>query len=116
MWFSYLGPSIIISLLFSRPSCARFCDSVDCSTPGLPVPHHLQEFAQVHVHCISDAIQPSHPLMPSSPPALNLFPASGTFPMSHLFGSDDKNTGASASASVHIIAQVAHILLKNLGG
>ena len=40
---------------------------MDCSTPGLPVPHHLQEFAQVHVYCISDAIQPSHPLMPSSP-------------------------------------------------
>ena len=32
----------------------------DCSTPGLPVPHHFPEFAQVHIHCISDAIQPSH--------------------------------------------------------
>ena len=41
-------------------------------TPGYPVPHHLPEFAQVHVHCISDAIHPSHPLMPSSPSALNL--------------------------------------------
>ena len=46
---------------------------MDCSMPGLPVPHHLLEFAQVHVHSISDAIQPSHPLMPSSPLALNLF-------------------------------------------
>jgi len=46
---------------------------MDCSVPGLPVPHHLLEFAQVHVHSISDAIQPSHPLMPSSPLALNLF-------------------------------------------
>ena len=35
------------------------------STPGLPVPHHLLEFAQVHVLCIGDAIQPPHPLMPS---------------------------------------------------
>ena len=34
--------------------------------------HHLPEFAQVHVHCISDAVQPSHPLMPSSPSVLNL--------------------------------------------
>ena len=34
--------------------------------PGLPVPHHLPEFAQVHVHCIGDAVQVSHPLMPSS--------------------------------------------------
>ena len=42
---------------------------MDCSTPGLPVPCHFQKFAQVHVHCISDAIQPSHLLMPSSPSA-----------------------------------------------
>ena len=45
---------------------------MDCSTPGLPVPHHLLEFAQVHVHCIGDAVQPSHPLTPSSPSALDL--------------------------------------------
>ena len=44
---------------------------MDCSTPGLPVPHHLPQFAQVHVHFIDDTIQPSQPLMPSSP-ALNL--------------------------------------------
>ena len=37
---------------------------MDCSTPGLPVSHHLPEFTQVHVHWISDAIQPSHPLSP----------------------------------------------------
>ena len=48
------------------------CDPVDCSTPGLPVPHHLPRFAQVHVHCIGDAVQTSHPLTPSSPSALNL--------------------------------------------
>ena len=47
--------------------CLSFCDPMDCSTPGLPVPHHLPEFSQVHVHCIGDAIQPSHSLMPSSP-------------------------------------------------
>ena len=44
-------------------------DSMDCSTPGLPAPHYLLEFAQVHVHCISDALQPSL-LSPSSPSAL----------------------------------------------
>ena len=38
----------------------------------LPVPHHLPEFVQVHVYCIRDAIQTSHPLMPSSSPAFNL--------------------------------------------
>ena len=53
-------------------SCPTLCDPTDCSTPGLPVPHHLLKFAQVHVHCIGDVIQPSHPLMPSSPSALNL--------------------------------------------
>ena len=45
---------------------------MDCRHPGLPVPHHLLEFSQVHVYCISGAIQPSHPLMPSFPSALNL--------------------------------------------
>ena len=48
------------------------CNPMDCSTPGLPVPHHLLEFAQVHVYCIGDVVQPSHPLMPPSPSALNL--------------------------------------------
>ena len=52
-------------------SCPTLCDPMDCSTPGLPVPHHLPEFAQHHVHCIGDAVQPSHPLTPSSPSALN---------------------------------------------
>ena len=37
-----------------------------------PCPHHLQKFAQVHVHCIGVAMQPPHPLMPSSPSVLNL--------------------------------------------
>ena len=49
-------------------SCSAVSDSLqlmDCSTPGFPVPHRLLEFAQVHVHCIGDAIQPSHPLMPA---------------------------------------------------
>ena len=53
-------------------SCPTLCDPMNCSTPSLPVPHHLLKFAQVHVHCIGDAIQLSHPLMPSSPSALNL--------------------------------------------
>ena len=46
---------------------------------AIPVPYHLLKFAQVHVHCISDAIQPSHPLMPSSPSALNLSQHQGLF-------------------------------------
>ena len=59
--------------------CPALCDTMDCSTPGVPVPHHLPEFAQVHVHCIGDAIQPSHPLAPSSPSALNLSQHQGFF-------------------------------------
>ena len=45
---------------------------MDCNMPGLSVPHYLLEFAQVHVHYISDAVQPSHSLTPSSPFALDL--------------------------------------------
>ena len=52
-------------------SCLTLCDPVDCSTPGSPIFQHVLEFAQIHVHCVSDAILPSRPL--SSPsPALNL--------------------------------------------
>ena len=60
-------------------SSLTLLDPMDCSTPGFPVPHHLLEFAQVHAHCISDAIQTSHPLSPSSPPAFNLYQHQGLF-------------------------------------
>ena len=72
---------------------------MDCSIQGLPVPLHLLEFVQVHFHCISDAIQSSHPLTPSFPSALNLSQHQGLFQWC-LFTSDGQNTGASASASV----------------
>ena len=75
------------------------CNPMDCSRSGLSDPHHLPKFAQVHVHCISDAIQPLHPLMPSSS-TLHLSQHQGLFPVSQLFTSDDQNTGVSASASV----------------
>ena len=52
---------------------------MECSTPGFPVPHHLLEFAQVHIHWIGDTIQPSHPLLPSSPSAFNLSQHQGLF-------------------------------------
>ena len=53
-------------------ACPTLCDPMDCSTPGLPVRHQLPELAQTHVHRVSDAIQPSHPLLSPSPPAFNL--------------------------------------------
>ena len=53
-------------------SCLTRCDSMDCSTPGLPVHHQLPEFTQTHVHRVDDAIQPSHPLSSLSPLDFNL--------------------------------------------
>ena len=52
--------------------CLTLRDFMDCSMPGFPVPCRLPECAQVDVHCISDVIQPSHPLSSSSPSAFNL--------------------------------------------
>ena len=69
---------------------------MDCSTPGLPVHQQLVEFTQTHVHWVSDAIQPSHPLLSPSPTAFNLW----FFPMSQPFESGGQGIGASASASV----------------
>ena len=60
-------------------SCPTFWGPMDCSTPGFPVLHYLPEFAQTHVHWVGDAIQPSHPLLSPSPPALNLSQHQGLF-------------------------------------
>ena len=90
-------------LLFSHPVVSCFLCPVDYSRPGLPVPHHLSEFAWVCVHCIGDAIQSSHSLTLSS--ALNLFQPQGLFQWvicSHQ-ASDDQNTVASASAPVLLV-------------
>ena len=81
--FPWRGPSAFclkkIQFSLVTQSCPTLCDPIDCSTPGLSVPHHLPEFAHVHVHCMSDAIQPSHPLRPSFPSALNLSQHQGLF-------------------------------------
>ena len=58
-------------LLFSCSAVSTLCDPMDCSTPGIPVLHQFPESAQTHVHWVTDAIQPSHPLLPPSPLALN---------------------------------------------
>ena len=70
-----------LSVQFSSvaQSCLTLCDPMNCSMPGLPVPHQLPEFTQTHVHCVGDAIQPSHPLSSPSPPALNLSQPQGLF-------------------------------------
>ena len=51
--------------------CPTLCDPMNCSTPGLPVHHQLPEFTLTHIHRVSDAIHPSHPLSSPSPPAPN---------------------------------------------
>ena len=67
------------SVVVSSPSCVRLFASLSTALPpGLSVPHHLPKFAQVNV-CIGDAIQSSHPLMPSSLSVLNLSQHQGFF-------------------------------------
>ena len=60
-------------------SCPTLCDPMDCSTPGFPVHHQLRELTQTHVHWVSDAIQPSHPLSSPSSPAFSLYQHQGLF-------------------------------------
>ena len=57
----------------------QLCDPMDCSTPGFPVHHQLPELAQTHAHQVGNAIQPYHPLLPTSPPAFNLSQHQGLF-------------------------------------
>ena len=95
--------SLLLWLNLTHPrrlllNCPGACNSLwprDCNMPGLSVPHHLPGFAHIYVYCISfsDTV---FCFCPQS------FPASRTFPMRHLFASDDQNTGVSASASVLI--------------
>ena len=74
-WLLYLC-SICCSVTQSFPT---LCNLMDCRILGFPVLHYLLVFSQTHVHWINDAIQPSHPPFPSSPPALNLFHHQGPF-------------------------------------
>ena len=79
-------------------SCQTLCDPMNCSTPGLLVHHQLPEFIQTHVHRVSDASQPSHPLSFPFPPASN--PSQNqSFPMSQLFAWGDQSTGVASLPS-----------------
>ena len=68
---------LILKVVFS--SVTQSCPTMDCSTPGFPVHHQLWEFTQTQIHWVSDAIQPSHPLLSSPPPAFNLSQHQGLF-------------------------------------
>ena len=75
------GALCVLPIQFSSASqsCPTPCDCMNCSMPGLPVPHQLLEPTQTHVHWVGDAIQPSHPLSSLSPPALSLSQHQGLF-------------------------------------
>ena len=81
-------------------SCPTLCDPMDCSMPGLPVHHQLPEFTQTHVHWVSDAIQPSHPLSSPLPPTFNLSQHQGLFKWVSSSHQVAKVFGVSASTSV----------------
>ena len=95
-WKQLLFSSVQFSSV--AQSCPTLFNAMNCSTPGLPVHHQLPEFTQTHVHRVSDAIQPSHPLSSPSPPAPNLSQHQ-SFPMSQLFTWGGQSTGVSALAS-----------------
>ena len=76
-------------------SCQTLCDPMDCSKPGFLVLHHLPELAQTHVHWVTDAIHPSHPVIPFSS-YLQSFLALGCFLMSWLLALGGQSIGASA--------------------
>ena len=84
---SHVGTSGKISFFFNgwvqfssvAQKCPTLCDPMNCSMPGLPVHHQLPELTQTHVHWVSDAIQPSHPLSSPSPPTFNLSQHQGLF-------------------------------------
>ena len=75
-WLKFLGGVVVVQ---SLSHVRRFVTPTDCSMPVLPVLQCLPEFAQIHFHWVSNAIQPSHPLLPPSPFAFNLSQHQGLF-------------------------------------
>ena len=89
------------SVQFSRTVVSDSLCPHGLQSPRLPCPSPTPRACSTHVHWVSDAIQPSHPLLSPSPSSCPLsFPASGSFPMSQLFAAGGQNMGVSASASV----------------
>ena len=75
----FLWEAMKYSCCLITKSCLTLCDPMEWSVLGFPVLHYLPEFAQTHVHWVSDAIPPSHPLSAPSPPAFNLSQHQGLF-------------------------------------
>ena len=76
---SHQGSSLSSYCYSVTQSCPTLWDLMDCSMPVFPVLHHLQELAQIHIHWVSDALQPSRPLLSPSPPAFNFSQHQGLF-------------------------------------
>ena len=95
-WYKFVQEMFQFSSV--TQSCPTLWDPMNRSTPGLPVHHQLPELTQTHVHRVSDAIQPSHPVFPFSSCPQSL-PASESFPMSQLIAWGGQSTGVSALAS-----------------
>ena len=74
---------IIRDIVVQSLSRVQLCNPTESSMPGSSVPHYLLELAQTHVHWVGDDIQPSRPLLPLSPSALQSFSAPGFFPWVH---------------------------------
>ena len=70
---------VVLQFSSVTQSCPTLSNPMSCCTPGLPVHHQLPKSTQIHVHRVNDAIQPSHPLLSPSPPALNLSQHQGLF-------------------------------------
>ena len=79
-YYSFQSTGLLLPCCCSvAKSCPTICEPMDCTTPGFPVLHYLPQFAQTPVHWIGVAIQPSHPLLPTSPPALSVSQHYGLF-------------------------------------
>ena len=75
----FLWEAMKYSCCLITKSCLTLCDPMEWSVLDIPVLHYLPEFAQTHVHWVSEAIPPSHPLSPPSPPAFSLSQHQGLF-------------------------------------
>ena len=100
---SQLNSSIIFTpdqIRSVAQSCLTLCDPMNCSMPDLPVHHQLPEFTQTYVYRVGDAIQPSHSLLPTSPPAPNPSQYQSLFQWVNSSHESGLSIGVSASTSV----------------
>ena len=97
----YRGPLYNFVVVVIHPKlCPAVYHTMDCSTPDFPLFHYVLEFAQIHVHWVNDAIQPSHPLLP--PSLKQLLPLNARIPHSSV--KKFRNPTSSNSWLTHVIS------------